>query len=92
MSKFVPFFGTHPLLYSRKFLSAKNFVKSDRQAVCQEFIFVKLRSFGRRSFVFRFSSHSRIFLAHTFVFVKNFSQEFNFSQKIGLTKATKINS
>ena len=32
------------LLYSRKFSSAKNFVKSDRQAVHQEFIFVKSRT------------------------------------------------
>ena len=32
------------ILYSRKFSSAKNFVKSDRRAVCQEFIFVKCRS------------------------------------------------
>ena len=32
------------LLYSRKFSSANNFVKSDRQAVRQEFIFVKCRS------------------------------------------------
>ena len=29
------------ILYSKKFSSAKNFVKSDRQAVRQEFIFVK---------------------------------------------------
>ena len=32
------------ILYSRKFSSAKNFVKSDRQAVRQEFIFVERRS------------------------------------------------
>ena len=32
------------LLNSRKFSSAKNFIKSDRQAVRQEFIFVKSRS------------------------------------------------
>ena len=32
------------ILYSRKFSSVKNFVKSDRQAVRQEFIFVKCRS------------------------------------------------
>ena len=31
------------ILYSKKFSSAKNFVKSDRQAVRQEFIFVKRR-------------------------------------------------
>ena len=31
------------VLYSKKFSSAKNFVKSDRQAVRQEFIFVKRR-------------------------------------------------
>ena len=29
------------ILYSKKISSAKNFVKSDRQAVRQEFIFVK---------------------------------------------------
>ena len=29
------------VLYSKKFSSAKNFVRSDRQAVRQEFIFVK---------------------------------------------------
>ena len=41
---------THPdhtphvdLLYSKKISSAKNFVNSDRQAVRQEFIFVKRR-------------------------------------------------
>ena len=32
------------LLYSRKFLSAKNFVKSDRRAIRQEFIFINCRS------------------------------------------------
>ena len=32
------------VLYSRKFSSAKNFVKSDPQALRQEFIFVKRRS------------------------------------------------
>ena len=32
------------LLYSKKFSSAKNFVKSDRPAVRQEFIFIKRRS------------------------------------------------
>ena len=32
------------ILYRRKFSSAKNFVKSDRQEVRQEFIFVKIRS------------------------------------------------
>ena len=53
------------LLYSKKFLSAKNFVKSDHPAVRQEFIFVKrrsslvaLRPFGRPSVVYRLSSHS----------------------------------
>ena len=41
---------TGGILYSKKFSSAKNFVKSDRQAVRQEFIFVKHRValvFGR---------------------------------------------
>ena len=32
------------LLYSRKFSSTKNFVTSDRQAVCQEVIFVRWKS------------------------------------------------
>ena len=36
--------GISYLLYRRKFSSAKNVVKSDRQAVRQEFIFVKSRS------------------------------------------------
>ena len=35
---------TGRLLYSRKFSSAKNFVKSDHQAARQEFTFVKHRS------------------------------------------------
>ena len=35
--------AVHGILYSKKFSSAKNFVKSDRQAVRQEFIFVKRR-------------------------------------------------
>ena len=35
---------TSMLLDSRKFSSAKNSIKSDRRAVCQEFIFVKRRS------------------------------------------------
>ena len=35
---------THNILYSMKFSSAKNFVKCYRQAVRQEFIFVKRRS------------------------------------------------
>ena len=46
--------------YSKKFSSAKHFVKSNRPAVRQEFIFIKrrsshvaLRSFGRRSVVYR---------------------------------------
>ena len=34
----------HNILYSKKFLSAKNFVKRDHQAVRQEVIFVKRRS------------------------------------------------
>ena len=43
------FFITHSnnqktILYSRKFSSAKNFVNSDRQAVRQEYVFVKRRS------------------------------------------------
>ena len=57
------------ILYSKKFSSAKNFVKSDCPAVRQEFIFVKrrsslvaLQSFGHRSVAYRLSSHSWIFL------------------------------
>ena len=57
------------ILYSKKFSSAKNFVKSDRPAVRQEFIFVKrrsslvaLRSFGRCFVAYRWFSHSWIFL------------------------------
>ena len=53
------------ILYSKKFSSAKKFVKSDRRAVRQEFIFVKrrsslvaLRSFGRCFVAYRLSSHS----------------------------------
>ena len=53
------------ILYSRKFSSVKRFVKSDRQAVGQEFIFVKCRSslvcslIVRSSiFAYRLSSHS----------------------------------
>ena len=36
-------FAKLEVLYSKKFSSAKNFVTSDRQAVRQEFIFVKRR-------------------------------------------------
>ena len=57
------------LLYSKKFSSAKNFVKSNRPVVRQEFIFVKrrsslvaLRSFGRCFVAYRWFSHSWIFL------------------------------
>ena len=67
-SKQSQFFFQHTL-YSKKFSSAKIFVKSDHPAVRQEFIFVKhrsslvaLRSFGRRSVAYRLSSHSWIFL------------------------------
>ena len=35
--------GSSDVLYSKKILSAKNFFKSDLQAVRQEFIFVKRR-------------------------------------------------
>ena len=65
---------TSEVLYSRKFSSAKNSVKSDRRAVRQEFIFVRRwsTSFGRRSLALRFSSHSRMFVAHTFGFGKKF--------------------
>ena len=41
--KISPNASTNCLLYSKKFSSEKNFVKSDRQAVRQEFIFVKRR-------------------------------------------------
>ena len=56
---------TEVILYSQKFSSAKNFVKSDRQAVSSEIYFrqtsvvtrLLLRSFGRSSFAYRSSSH-----------------------------------
>ena len=47
------------LLYSKKFSSAKNFVKSDRQAVRQEFIFVK-----RRITRFVFGRSVRLLIVH----------------------------
>ena len=57
------------LLYSKKISSAKNFVKNNRPAVRQEYIFVKrrsslvaLRSFGRCFVAYRWFSHSWIFL------------------------------
>ena len=49
------------VLYSKKFSSAKNFVKSDRQAVRQEFIFVKRRV---ARFVFGRSVHLLIVYLH----------------------------
>ena len=65
----VCYFGSVSILYSKKFSSAKNFVKSDRPAVRQEFIFVKrrlslvaLRSFGHCFVAYRWFSHSWIFL------------------------------
>ena len=39
-------------LYSKKFSWPKNFVKSYRQAVCQEFIFVKHRSSRKKLTMF----------------------------------------
>ena len=66
---FFLFFFFVKLLYSKKFSSAKNFVKSDRPTVRQEFIFVKrrsslvaLRSFGRCFVAHCWFSHSWIFL------------------------------
>ena len=68
--------------------SAKNFVKSDRPAVRQEFIFVKhrsslvaLRSFGRCFVAYRLSSHPWIFLMPHLWFCEKFSQEFNLVKK-----------
>ena len=49
-------------LYSRKFSSAKNFVKSNRQAVRQELIFVKRRSSLDRLFVVRSSLFCFLFI------------------------------
>ena len=77
------------LLYSKKFSSAKNFVKSARPAVCQEFIFVKrrsslvaLRSFDRCFVAYRWFSHSWIFLIPHLWFCEKFSQEFNLVKKL----------
>ena len=50
------------VLYSKKFSSAKNFVKSDRQTVRQEFIFVKRRV---ARFVFGRSVRLLIIYLHT---------------------------
>ena len=69
------------VLYSREFSSAKNFVKSDRWAVCQEFIFVKRQSSLVCSSVIRSSlfclSFIFTFLVPDLCFCKYFSQEFN---------------
>ena len=80
------------ILYSRKFSSAKNFVKSDRQAVRQEFIFVQVgcRSFALRSlrsslFCFIASLHMheyRYFCPHTHGCMTKFSQELNLVKKL----------
>ena len=83
------------VLYSKKFSSAKNFVKSDRQAVRQEYIFVKRRSSlvcssVVRSLLFCLLSIFAFLIPH--LFVKKFSQEFNLVKKNALTKATKLNS
>ena len=62
-----PVYVTPSSLYTvqQEIFVSENFVKSDRPAVRQEFIFVKrrsslvaLRSFGRHSVAYRLSSHS----------------------------------
>ena len=71
-------------LYSRKFSSAKNFIKIYHQAVRQEFIFVKRRSSLVCSSVVRLSLFCLSFIFTfmnisdpTFNFLWKFSQEFN---------------
>ena len=67
---------TKHILYSKKFSSAKNFVKSDHQAVRQEFIFVKRRIarfvFGRsvRLLIVYLHIHD-YFWSHNCCFVEN---------------------
>ena len=63
------FFITHSndqktILYSRKFSSAKNFVNSDRQAVRQEYIFVKRRSSLVCSSLIQLSLFCLSFISH----------------------------
>ena len=82
------------ILYSRNFLSAKNFVKSDHRAVRQEFISVKRRSSLVCSSVFR---SSLFCLSIYYLCIHEFSDPssvvlWKTSQKIALTKATKLNS
>ena len=90
------FNNLNKVLYSKKISSAKNFVKSDRQAVRQEFIFVKRRIarfvFGRsvRLLIVYLHIHEYFWL-HTCCFAENLVRNY-FSQKIALTKATKLNS
>ena len=85
--------------WEQEISSAKNFVKSDLQAVRQEFIFVKCRSslvcssiirssLFCWSFFFTFTNISDPIL----VVREKFSQEINLVKKIDLTKATKLNS
>ena len=83
-------FLLYSILYSRKFSSAKNIVKSDRQAVRQEFIFVKSRpSFVCTSFITVIvllliaSLHiHEYFCPHTLGFLTKFSQELNLVKKL----------
>ena len=90
---------TTDILYSRKFSSAKNFVKSDCQAVGQEFIFVNVacRSgllYGRSvvtlslSFIFPFMDISD----PTIVVCEKISQEFNLVKKNCFDESDEINS
>ena len=87
----LPSLSSTCILYSRKFSSVKNFVKTDRQAVRQEFIFVKHRpwlicsSVTRSllfclSFIFTFMNISDHTLA--VFFVEKISQEFNLVKKL----------
>ena len=77
------------VLYSRTFSSAKSFIKSDRQAVRQEFIFVKRRSSLVCSLIVRLSLFCLSFIFTftnmsdpTLVVREKFSQEFNLVKKM----------
>ena len=86
------------ILYSRTFSSAKNFVKSDGQAVqkrpsgCSSGIYFRQTPVGSRLLFSRsivalliviyFYIHDRIFLIPIFRFVKKISQEFNLVKKL----------
>ena len=81
-------------LFYRKFSSAKK-IRQKRPSGSSSGIYfrqawvVARLPFGSRSFAFRFSSHSRIFVVHTFGFEKNFSQEFNLVKELVWRKRRK---